>query len=164
MKLVIRFFIICIFSLLIGSSFALAEPPKFTDFPVKEIYKEKVHPAQKGEEYRFDTLKQVLETGKVNFAGHYIVYMDGCGTGGCIMYSIADAKTGKDVASIPRAFMGDVEDQYTPNIEHQVNSKLLHVSGVSAEKADQYYDEYYVLKNNRLKKIAGTVKTIKSKC
>lgn len=89
--------------------------------------------------------------------------MDSCGSGGCIIYSIADAKTGKDIVSIPTAYMGAVEDQYTPNIEYKVNSNLIYVSGVSAEKAGQYQEEYYILENDQLKKIGGTIKLIEVK-
>ncbi|EUK19027.1 hypothetical protein [Commensalibacter papalotli (ex Servin-Garciduenas et al. 2014)] len=120
------------------------------------------HPAQQGDEYHSTTLEQVLNCKKVNCAGHYIIYMDSCGTGGCILYAIADAITGKNIAIFPTSYIGDVEDQYTPKIDCKVNSKLIHVSGVNAERTNQYQDDYFILENNRLVKITGANKVIRS--
>lgn len=159
----LRFIIVFTFSLMIISPYASAKSLNFSSYQVKEIYRGQNYPAQQGDEYRSSTLEQVLKNKKVNFAGHYIIYMDSCGTGGCILYAIADAKTGENIASLPTVYMGDVEDQYTPTIDYKVNSKLIHVSGVNAEMTNQYQDDYFILENNHLKKITGVVKVIQKK-
>ena len=82
---------------LIGGLAFAQEPPKFEDYPVKEIFIGKpaqprlVHPMER--HYRTAIRTAVRDAKGPDFAGHYIVAFWGCGSD-CVQYAFVDAKTG----------------------------------------------------------------------
>jgi len=69
--------------------------PKFEQFPVKTVYGGKPHdPVLRTHlERMFRTsIREAVSEG-VNFAGHYVIAVWGCGTG-CIQFVVVDAVTG----------------------------------------------------------------------
>ncbi|MEQ1545436.1 hypothetical protein [Methyloglobulus sp.] len=78
-------------------SFATESVPKFSDYPVSEMYMGKNHPLvmdEIGKEFK-TRLKDAIKNEKSAFAGHYLIVGWGCGTGGCNTGAIIDAITGK---------------------------------------------------------------------
>ena len=91
----------------------LKSAPAFTDYPEREIYKGKHAEARTGNGVgqphpdggylpsMFRTrLIEAARSGNVNFAGHYILTIWGCGSGGCREGAIIDAKN-RDVFWLP---------------------------------------------------------------
>lgn len=70
-------------------------------------------------------------SGKVNFAGHYIVFTGDCGAG-AVCGEILDAKTGKVAASFPNAYFLERSGDYF-DVVFRPWSRLLIVLGVAAD-------------------------------
>ena len=71
--------------------------PQFNDYLVDQIYTGKNHPlvlSEFGKTYR-TRLSHVLNDGKPDFAGHYIVVKWGCGSSGCNTGAVVDVITGE---------------------------------------------------------------------
>lgn len=132
----------CFLILFFSSSVVFAQNtiPKFTDYPVNEIYSGKNHPLVMddfGKDYK-TRLRDAIAQGKPTFAGRYLVTGWGCGSGGCNTGAIIDAITGK-AYPFPIAMMGvslKPEFEGGPEQEHiyQLNSRLMifagHLDGV----------------------------------
>jgi hypothetical protein len=122
-------------------SFANESIPKFTDFPVNDVFTGKHAKLAKGVDKHF--AKVLAEP--VNFAGHYIVYHEACG-GGCIMGGIMDAKKGVVVESFPDEYVVDSFES-----EYKIDSRLLVITGESATKDTGVQTRFYKLENDKLK-------------
>ena len=111
--------------LLILTSAAFADPLndlEFSDFPVSSAYRGKtVLPNWRDKDAAlFRTrITNAMRTGS-NFAGHYVVITIGCGSGGCRLVLIADARNGK-LFSFPAS--GE-EYQYL-NLLYELRSNLI---------------------------------------
>jgi hypothetical protein len=128
--------------------------PRFTDYPVKEIYKGRIAPvildSRRARMFR-SRLREDSRNG-VNFAGHYTVVFWGCGTG-CAQMAVVDAKTGKvywpplDYIDIPDA----PEDAATPHPNFRPDSKLLVLTRARYDGRGSYTAYYYLFDKNRFR-------------
>ncbi|WDG81376.1 hypothetical protein PUP68_00305 [Pseudomonas chlororaphis] len=117
------------------SCFAHAAGFRFEDYKVAEIFRGEHHevvtqdePGDNWVEDRKEAIKQ-----PVDFAGHYVVYTNGCG-GGAICGEILDVETGEVVASFPNAYYILGDDGKAPfTAVHKPDSRLLIVIGVAAD-------------------------------
>ena len=89
----------------------------------------------------------------VDFGGHYIIAIWGCGTA-CTAGGIIDARTG-DVFW-PRELAG-IYTTFDEPIQKKSNSRLVIVSQVPATKADLREDIYFEWKNDRLRRIRSVL-------
>ncbi len=82
-------------ALFLFSCFAKADVPRFENYKVDEIFKGQHHDAVASDENKSwaEGRKKAIKQ-PVNFAGHYVVYANGCG-GGSICGEILDVKTGR---------------------------------------------------------------------
>jgi hypothetical protein len=125
-------------------------PPKFTDFPVRTIYKRPVaKPVLKSEYFRDRKELFPSRDGKVDFAGQYIVVKITCGSS-CVTGAIMNARTGQ-VFSLPFTICcwNEVRDDFE-SIEYRPNSRLVMFSGRRNEKGVVGY-HFYVLHRDRLR-------------
>lgn len=116
------------------------EVPQFKSYPVKSVYKGKNHPLimdDFGKMFR-TRLRLAIKHGKPTFAGRYIVTEWGCGTGGCRMGAIIDAKTGK---------------------AHAWPVILMSVFPLKKEYADEWGQEHLYRLNSRLMIFAGSLES-----
>lgn len=99
MSIIIEFLKVFILLFIIYSDcFAQEKIPKFTDYPVTNIYAGKNHPLAKLSAFENDfrtRLNDAIKNKKPSFAGHYIVTGWGCGSGGCNMGAVIDVLTGR---------------------------------------------------------------------
>ncbi len=110
-----------------GLAFAQA-PPKFEDYPVKEIFAGKPAPPQlvrRIERYYRTVIRPAVRDAKApDFAGQFIVAHWGCGTD-CVQYAFVDAKTG---VIYPPPIVGKrgVEDYFSAAfLSFKANSRLI---------------------------------------
>ena len=121
---------------------AQSTSPKFTDYPVNDLYQGKYAKAKTGKGLgqphpeggylpsMFRTrLNAAAESQLVNFAGHYILTTWGCGSGGCVDGAIIDAKSG-DVFWLPRSACCAEGDNYF----YEKKSRLLKVVANEGQK------------------------------
>lgn len=121
-------------------------PPRFEDYPVQEIYSgvpKKINFRNNPNARKYRTvLKDGLQEGKANFAGHYRLVEWGCGSN-CHHFALIDMKNG-NVYFLK--FGAALE------IEYKVNSALLitdppkalfEVYGDESPKDRLYYSSYY---------------------
>jgi hypothetical protein len=141
-----------------GSAFSTTktEPvQRFTDFPVREIYRGKPAPAQPTSRFahRFRTVIRKGAQEGPNFAGHYTVVIWGCGTS-CAQFAIVDAVTGETYdPPFDGITWGDEKGflkQY--GLHFRLDSSLFVAQGCPEEKncAARYYewkDNSFVLLN-----------------
>jgi len=118
-------------ALIASAAHASGGTPKFIDYPVAHIYKGKHGPvkpeADDSPDFKWQ-LKQTLK-GRVNFAGHYIVFTYDCGTA-CITGSIVDVISGEVVDGFPDGYViGDDSDSFSA--DYRANSHLLIITGIS---------------------------------
>ena len=119
-------------------------PPRFSDFPVHEAYREKPAPAQPASafDHRFRTvIRKGAEHGP-NFAGHYTVVIWGCGTS-CAQFVIVDALSGRVYDPPFRSVVGGDANGSLRNwgLHFQLDSALFIAQGCPEEKdcATRYY-------------------------
>lgn len=121
-------------ALFLFSCFAHANAPRFENFKVDEIFQGQHHDVVTNDENkswaegRKNAIKQ-----PVNFAGHYVVYANGCG-GGSICGEVLDVKTGEVVTSFPNAYYIIGNDGTAPYAAvYKPDSRLLVIMGVAAD-------------------------------
>jgi hypothetical protein len=128
--------------------------PRFTDYPVREVYKGRVAPViLDGRRARmFRSRLREDSRGGVNFAGHYTAVFWGCGTG-CAQMAVVDAKTGRvywpplDYIDIPAA----PEDAAIPHPNFRPDSKLLVLTRARYDGRGSYTAYYYLFDKNRFR-------------
>jgi hypothetical protein len=122
-----------------------APRPKFTNYPVKEIYKGKpAAPILSKSQRRYRTMIREGAKSKVDFAGHYTVPLFGCGAG-CSGFYLVDSVTGKvydgfTVADLPFSYFEKPGNENTMRIEYHACSRLLQVNGCPNETNCGFYD------------------------
>lgn len=115
--------------------FAAAAPsaqtlPQFSDYPAGPIYRGRVAPldlSSSPDARRFRTRTREAMAEGVDFAGHYVVAMWGCGSG-CMSGQIVDARTGRVVSGLPSG---------SPYVAFQPESRLFVV-----DPPEQILDAY----------------------
>jgi hypothetical protein len=121
---------LCVLLLLIPISAVLAQvTPRFEDYPAGSKFAGKHHApilTQESRQFRTHLSRGAKE--KVNFAGHYVLTLWGCGTA-CQMGAAIDAKTGR-VFLIP---VGGL-------IEGHPDSRLL---AIQEERSEGGFDTQY---------------------
>jgi len=133
---------------------ASSEPPRFTDYPVKEVYRGRVAPVildtRRARMFR-SRLREDSRAG-VNFAGHYTVVSWGCGTG-CAQVAVVDAKTGRvywpplEYTDIP----GSSETDPARHRNFRADSKLLVLTRDRYDGRGSYTAYYYLFDKNRFR-------------
>ncbi|HZH29637.1 MAG TPA: hypothetical protein VEY11_02505 [Pyrinomonadaceae bacterium] len=130
------------------------EPPRFGDYPVKEIYRGRVAPViPEGKRARMfrSKLREDARAG-ANFAGHYTVVFWGCGTG-CAQLAVIDARTGR-VYWPPLEYMdipASAEDASVPHPNFRPDSKLLMLTRSHYDGRGGRTAYYYLFDNNRFR-------------
>jgi hypothetical protein len=132
---------------------ALAQPaPRFADFPAAPVYTGKsaapVLATREAREYR--TVLRQAASGKVNFAGHYILAKWGCGSS-CVMGGIIDARSGQ-VTMLPftTCCWKETHHNFEP-IEVRATGRLIVFSGERNEKEGDMGRHFYVFQNGKLR-------------
>ncbi|TXH71382.1 MAG: hypothetical protein E6Q83_04055 [Thiothrix sp.] len=136
---------------------ALAAPvPQFKDYPVEHIYKGQAHALVLDEFAKtYKTrLRAALEE-KVNFAGHYVVTIWGCGTS-CLFGGIVDKISGK-AYPLPELLLGvfplkpEYQDQDDRELIYKPTSRLLIMAGAfdSDKPGQDDLVKFYEFKGNR---------------
>ncbi|MCA1565521.1 MAG: hypothetical protein LC803_07770 [Acidobacteria bacterium] len=131
-----------------------SEPPRFGDYPVKEIYGGRVAPvvldSKRARMFR-SRLREDSRQG-VNFAGHYAVVFWGCGTG-CAQVAVVDARTGKvywppvDYVDIP----GPPDEDPARHPNFRPDSKLLVLTRNRYDGRGGRTTYYYLFDKNRFR-------------
>ncbi|GGK11021.1 hypothetical protein GCM10009103_02700 [Pseudomonas koreensis] len=155
------------FSIVLGSllstatSMAFAADPDFKDYAVTPVFSGPNHEPVQQEQSNpvMDSTRAKALQGKVNFAGHYILYRFGCG-GGAICGEVLDAQTGDVVGGLPNAYDGSTFDTtYLPD------SRLIIISGVTLDGEEDAQgnrlenrnrDRYYEFVNNEFRLLGMT--------
>ena len=115
--------------------------PRFTDFPVRSVYRGKTHALLS--EYKDAHPKTGIPDAaqrKADFAGHYIMIHAGCGAG-CSALSVMDAKTG-EIYEFTSLGLDDWND-----LHYRITSRLLVFQGTLDDNAS-HGTYYYVFKAN----------------
>lgn len=147
-----RGFVLMLCLMLAGIGHA-AEPatPQFSDYRVSTRHVGTVAPLrlQTRQDRLYRTaIREAHDTEKVNFAGHYILSVIGCGSS-CLLVFALDADTGR-VHWLPFSVSWGLEDkgvgdQYPP-LDFRIDSRLLVVAGSRNEHGHGLY--YYVFDGN----------------
>lgn len=130
--------------------FAQRRAPRFTDYPVRQIYKGKNAPLRlKRDDLMFRTRLRWMSKEKSNVAGHYVLRTWGCGTG-CIFGAVFNVKTG-EATFFPSSFCCwsyDIPEDFEP-VEIRLDSSLIIFHGAPNENLADHGVHYYRLLNNR---------------
>lgn len=142
-----------------------ANAPKFEAYPAKVYTGPNAKLVFGGDPQArmYRTRLREWATGKVNFAGHYILFTWGCGTG-CVQIMFIDAKTGKvyHPDGIRTNVAVNVHDEMLiggrswygeGSVHFQPDSELHMLVGEPIENADRRGISYFVWHNNQLKLI-----------
>lgn len=127
-----------------GFSQADKPRPKFTDYVVNEIYRNKPAPPVLSKDQRiFRTVIREGAKAKVQFSGHYTVPVFGCGSG-CTDFYIVDSLSGRvydgfAVAELPMAWQ-ESHGAENERLEFHPSSRLLKVNGCPGEINCGFYD------------------------
>src|SRR4051812_47260047 len=107
---------------------ALAEQPKFSDYPA-EIYKGKVAKPilDTADKRNFHTRINEAAKGRPDFAGHFIIVKWGCGAS-CLGGAVLDAKSGV-VDFLPRSVCCSSNFDLEP-LDYHADSRLLIANGM----------------------------------
>ena len=147
--------------LAIATSMAFAADPDFKDYTVTPVFTGANHepvPQENGNAMMDQARARALK-GKVNFAGHYILYRLGCG-GSAICGEVLDARTGDVVVGLPNAYDGSTFD-----MAYQPDSRLIFISGLALDGEEdaqgnrlesRYRDRYYEFVNNEFRLLTIT--------
>lgn len=135
--------------------------PGFPDYPAAPVFQGPNHPlleTNEGDDGWYAAMKKASQR-KVNFAGQYVVFTDGCG-GGAICGAILDAKTGRLTDSFPNAYLLDGPDDASFDSSFRAESRLLIIQGIAADvEVDERgkalpainRERYYELKDGKLR-------------
>ena len=147
-----RIIISAIFCLTTAASALAAQPPSFSDYPVKDVFlASPTAPILNTRVARMlrTMLRNEAKSGP-NFAGHFTLARWGCGAG-CISWAIIDAANG--VVWFPPFTVSDAFDLSDPelaqhSIDFKINSELIVANGARNELGAGKY--YYRWHDNKL--------------
>lgn len=131
--------------------------PKFSDYPVKTVYRGKPAPAIITGQFRmFRTRIRQGADSSVEFAGHYTLPRWGCGTD-CNVFVIVDSRTGKvfdglGIAELPFTWLSDYGEEAMMRMEFYPDSRLLKINACPNEENCGLYD-YIMVDGKGLKLI-----------
>ncbi|MDI2141228.1 MULTISPECIES: hypothetical protein [unclassified Pseudomonas] len=142
--------------LVIATSVAYAANPTFKDYIVTPVFTGTNHEPvlQEHSNSMMDKARAHALKGKVNFAGHYILYRVGCG-GSAICGEVLDARTGEVVGGLPNAYDGNAL-----SLSNRPDSRLLIVTGIAADTEEdaqgneleiRYRTRYFEFVNNEFR-------------
>ncbi|WP_170929369.1 MULTISPECIES: hypothetical protein [unclassified Pseudomonas] len=142
--------------LVIATSVAYAANPAFKDYTVTPVFTGINHEpvSQEHSNPMMDKDRAQVLKGKVNFAGHYILYQFGCG-GSTLCGEVLDARTGEVVGGLPNAYDGNAL-----SLSNRPDSRLLIVSGIAADTEEdaqgnelesRYRTRYFEFVNNEFR-------------
>lgn len=142
--------------LAIVTSVAFAADPNFKDYTVTPVFTDTNHEPvlRENSNATIDHARAQALKGKVNFAGHYILYRVGCG-GSTLCGEVLDARTGEVVGGLPNAYDGNAL-----SLSNRPDSRLLIVSGISADTEEdaqgnelesRYRTRYFEFVNNEFR-------------
>ena len=147
------------FALAASASAQRGAPPRFEDYPVREVYRGPVA------EVRLDTRRARMfrtrlredSRGGPNFAGRYTVVIWGCGTG-CAQMGVVDAKTGR-VYFPPVEYMDipDMEDEAARSQWFRLDSRLLRITKNFYDGMGSYKAYYYLFDRGRFRLLRESV-------
>lgn len=136
-----------------------AAPPRFEDYPVREVYKGPVARVRLDSRMArmFRTRLREDSRGGPNFAGRYTVVIWGCGTG-CAQMGVVDAKTGR-VYFPPIEYMDipDMEDAAVRSQWFRPDSRLLRITQNLYDGAGSYTAYYYLFDGGRFRLLRKSV-------
>lgn len=118
---------------------------KFSDYPVKQIYKGKpARPILSKEQQVYRTRIREGSQAPVQFAGHYTVPRFGCGAG-CSVFYVVDSIKGRvyqgfAVSDLPSSWMQQNRREDIEQMEFHPNSRLLKINGCPGETNCGFYD------------------------
>jgi len=132
--------------------------PKFSDYPVTQIYEGRPAPPVLDSDHRmFRTVIREGSKSKVEFAGHYTVPRWGCGMG-CTAFVIVDSITGKvynapaTVVELPPEWVEKNLGENYKRMEFHADSRLLKLDSCPGERNCGLYD-YVMVEGKGLKLI-----------
>jgi len=133
--------------------------PRFADYPVAKISKERVKKPIIPRNWHEDPRLRLLDATRnvrANFAGRYFMAITPCGSA-CVGGAIVEARTGK---MIPLGIISSWGETYEgfEGIAFRHNSRLFVMSGQRNEKRGDMGVHYYVLENGNVK-FLKTIKT-----
>lgn len=138
-----------------GMGMAQAAPPHgFGDFPAQPVYHGQVAApvlrSAQDKSYR-TMIRTAAASGKVNFAGHYILSAFGCG-GGCLQIFALDARSG-EVHWLPFTVSWGPDDKLFDTeimpLDYRVDSALVVVAGSRNEHGHGVY--HYVFEHGQFR-------------
>ncbi|MBP6750370.1 MAG: hypothetical protein KA144_12075 [Xanthomonadaceae bacterium] len=143
-----------------AASSAPSEPspaaiPKFKDYPAGALYTGPTATlADTKDDFRTRN-SNALSENKIVFASEYVISTIGCGTG-CVFQSFLSKRTGEQLED---SFGGEGGEKIK---EVRVNSKLVVTAGPNHENENDpnFYAYFYVLENERLRRIAKVQTTL----
>jgi hypothetical protein len=146
------------------------DAPLFSDYPAEAFTgsNAKLKVGNDLEVRRYRTRLREWSARKVNFAGHYILTIWGCGTG-CVQIMFIDAKSGKvfHPAGIRSNVAVNVHDEMLEggrswyeegSVHFQLNSELLVLVGAPEEDIARRGISYYVWHSEKLKLVRHVAK------
>ena len=153
MKPRLAIFALCAALLAPSEAAAQQKPPRFDDYPAKEVYSGKVaEPLLTTARHRdYRTYIRAVADGGANFAGHYAVIILNCGEA-CVTADFLDVRTGK---VIPRAFSnsgwGKHHDAFR-KVEFRRDSRLIAFpGGINGRPPLGWH--FYVFDDGRLRRL-----------
>ena len=129
--------------------------PKFRDYPAGPLYTGPTATlADKNDDFRTRN-SSALSENKIVFASEYVISTIGCGTG-CVFQSFLSKRTGEQLQD---GFGGEGGEKIK---DVRVDSKLVVTAGPNDEDESDpaFYAYFYVLENERLRRIAKVQTTL----
>src|SRR6266436_5502287 len=138
---------ILIWIFLAQNSTSEKKDPKFTDYPVEEIYRGNPVPPNiiTAKSRRYRTMIRDGASGKVQFSGHYTIAEWGCGTD-CMEFAIVDSISGMVydefwISGFPADWWNDhPSDQDADRLKFVPDSRLLKIKGCPNDHDCGFYD------------------------
>ena len=140
-----RFLCVLLLSVLVFSQ-SDKPRPKFSDYPVRDIYKGRPAPPVLSNDQRmFRTMIQLGAKHPVEFGGHYTVPGWGCGSG-CSVFVVVDSISGKvydgpfSVSELPLKWEEQWGDNSPARMEFHADSRLMKIAACANEQDCGFYD------------------------
>lgn len=140
--------------LLFSAAVVFASPdrvPKFSDYPVKRVYRGKTAPiVWTREALTFRTRLREAARGRPDFAGRYIVTTWGCGAD-CSVGAFIDAKTGRVFwFPFPVGWDYETQEEFRP-AEFRLDSRLIVFHGYRVDRDEEPGARFYEFRGGRFR-------------
>ena len=133
--------------------------PRFADYPVAKISKERVKKPIIPRNWHEDPRLRLLDATRnvrANFAGRYFMAITPCGSA-CVGGAIVEARTGKMIPLGIVSSWKEVHDSFE-GITFRHNSRMFVMSGQRDEGSGDMGQHFYVLENGKVR-LLKTIKT-----